>query len=526
MVGRWLGRIGEGLRWPRKSCSAAVVASMAIVVWGGAGCRQAWEPTRDYSAEPPAEPRRDYIIQPDASVAFQRLPYPALEEAAFSNGREAGAFTILEIVGGGVACADFDRDGWCDLWFACGGHIDRADQRVTGIPCRLLRNLGEDPPGDITRAARVGSNDLYAHGVSTADVDNDGFADALVYGYHGVQLWRNNGDGTFIDITHWAGLGDAPWTTGVAWFDFDRDGWLDLHGITYVDWSFDNHPTCLGWYREPDVCPPVKFNGTPDWTMRGTPEGRFQPRSDWFRPDVPGRGLGVLAYRVGIDDLWPRLLVANDMMENALYVPDRRGGYAEQAMVVGVAVDHLGNPNASMGVGALDANLDQCTDLFINNFDHELMGLYQCIGPDIYDHASLQYGLSQEPTRLVAFGTVQPDLDCDGDEDIVVVGGAVQYRPDYGGIEQRPVVLLNQAGERFVYALDTSWSRELYAGRGLACLDWNNDGSPDLVATDLLGAPRLFVNRSPHAGGWIQLNLVGTASPRIPLGAVVRIAPR
>ncbi|RMF43364.1 MAG: CRTAC1 family protein [Planctomycetota bacterium] len=525
MVGAVKNRCSE----PR-SCRS--VGSLRTAFWllpslvlAGCGTHEVWEPVRDYAAEPPPPPQVAYATVPEADVRLERMVYPVLDAAAFSSGREAHAYTMLEIIGGGVACADFDLDGWCDLWFACGGSIDAAAQRVSGRACHLIRNGGNAPPAEVGALARMQSAELYAHGVSAADFNADGFPDFLVYGYPGVQLWCNQGDGTFVDVTRWAGLADRPWTTGVAWYDFNLDGLLDLHGITYVNWSFDNHPRCLGWYREPDVCPPVKFSGTPDWTSVGVADGTFVPRDAMFPVTTPGRGLGVVAFRTCLEDPEPRLFVANDMMENSLHVPIGNGEYIEQAMVAGVAVDHLAEPNASMGVGVFDPNRDGCFDLLVNNFDHELMALYQCIGPDLYEHASLQYGFSQEPSRLVAFGTVQPDLDCDGDEDIVAVGGAVQYQPDYGSIEQTPVMLLNQSGKRFVYYLGSAWSQEPFVGRGAAVVDWNNDGWPDLVSTDLLGPPRLYVNHSAVEHGWIKLRLVGTRSPRIPIGAVVRIDP-
>lgn len=190
-------------------------------------------------------------------IQLQPIKIDEIESVRVSTGSEAGELTMLEIIGSGVGCFDYDLDGLCDLYFPCGGDIQDDDQvdgekagqqRILGRPSRLLRNLGNDQVDDVSQASRALAERLFAHGVTSSDFDHDGMPDLLVYGYHGVALYRNLGDGTFDDVTESMGLQGIPWTTSVAWFDANHDGYLDIYGAAYVNWSFDNHPKCEGWW--------------------------------------------------------------------------------------------------------------------------------------------------------------------------------------------------------------------------------------------------------------------------------------
>lgn len=457
---------------------------------------------------------------PTSRIQLTPIDLPALRGVRCDTGREAAVYAILEIIGAGVGCIDFDEDGRCDLFFPCGGDIDADQSTVLGKSCNLLRNLAPNEAGDVTAAARLAAEDLYAHGVAAADFNGDGYSDLIVYGFHGLRLYVNMGDGTFTDATQAAGLANIPWSTSVAWFDADSDGQLDLYGTGYVNWSFENNPECIGWWGgRRDVCPPMKFDALPDWFCRFS-EGSFERSDAVFTSPTAGRGLGILAFRLSENDRYPSLYVTNDMTANHFFVADESGKYEEQAVLYGLAVDGVGVPNASMGVALLDSNGDSLSDLFVTNFDHEYMALYNSQGLN-FSYDSLKFGLSGEFPPVVGFGVVATDLDCDGDEDVFVVNGGVEYEPAAFEMEQEPVLLENIGSRRFRRVLPHEAFRNKEVGRGCAVLDWNNDGYPELVSSNLWHSPLLYENRSDKQANWLRVRLIGRQSPRTPIGAIV-----
>ncbi len=177
-----------------------------------------------------------------AGVSFANTSLDVFDHCTFSNGREAGLASILEIVGGGVGCIDYDNDGVVDLLFPRGGTIDVLEKQVEGVNASLLRGFGQGIFVISTEQTRVQTDSIYSHGISSVDYDHDGFEDLLVYGYGGVILYQNLGDGTFLNVTEESGLGRTKWVTAAAWLDLDADQNLDLYLGSYVDWNFDNHP--------------------------------------------------------------------------------------------------------------------------------------------------------------------------------------------------------------------------------------------------------------------------------------------
>lgn len=477
-----------------------------------------------YRLEAPAAP---FVIrpptQPPSTIMLSRVDLDALKSVCFETGREAEEFAILEVMGGGVGCIDYDLDGRCDLYFPCGGGIDGKKKLVYGKTSSFLRNLHDGEAVDVATEARADASHLYAQGIAVADYNGDGFSDFVVYGFHGVVLYTNQGDGTFLDTTDACGLMDMPWTTSVAWFDANGDGLLDLYGTGYVNWSFQNHPECESWYvGERDVCPPLKFEPLSDWFCYGEQTGAFTRDDTVFAVEEEGRGLGVLAFRSLPDEVGMNVYVANDMTVNSLFVRSESGKYVDEASLRGVAVDYQGRPNASMGIGLMDANCDQTFDIFVTNFDHELMALYINQG-FAFHYSSNHFGLNVEFPPVVGFGVATADLDCDGDEDVFVANGGAEYEPYGGSMEQEPVLLENVGAKRFFRICPDPVFRQKEVARGCAVLDWDNDGYPDFVTSNLWNAPQMYRNTTAPDNGWLRIRLIGRESPRTPIGAIVTI---
>lgn len=491
----------------------AVVMFAALVLAGG--CFKVANPVRVY-------PPPDTFVAPESSIRFATPALPALERVAYENGRDAGLEGIIEIVGGGVACLDYDLDGACDLFFPGGGKLDAEAKVATGVPASLVQNLPAGDPVNRATQARATADNMYTHGVTVADANEDGFPDLLVYGFGGVLLLFNQGDGTFVDATEMMGLEGLPWTTSVAWADFNQDGLLDLYGTCYVDWDFDNNPKCLGPLGGTDVCAPVRFNGVPDWAMLANPGDCFSRADERFPVQELGRGLGAVAFRASPETREFSLYVTNDMSANWLFRQAADGTFHDEAVVAGAAVGDNGLPNASMGIAIFDANNDAQFDMFVTNFDHELMALYMR-SDETFTHDSKKYGFARKQPTHVSFGVVTVDLDCDGDEEVFTVAGAVQYIPSDQSMAQEVALYENLEGHTFFRIYPNESFEERHVGRGAAVIDWNQDGFPDVISSNMFGPPRLYVNETPVENHWLRLRLIGSASSRIPIGAIVQV---
>ena len=501
-----------------------LLAGMSVMT----GCNdKSSEPPTKSSLSTPSSSRKlsnssdSATAEPSANqdLDFQVRPSEALLKCGFQNGREADLFTILEIVGGGVSCFDYDLDGNLDLLFAQGGSIHADTKTVSGLESKLLRGSGDWDFEDRTQFAHLTSSKIYAHGASCADFDHDGFPDALVYGYGGIRLFRNMGDGTFDDVSETAIPEQPQWVTAAAWLDLDSEGFLDLYLAGYVQWDFDTHIVCPAPDGQPDVCSPMPFRGVQNLTLRNDVQDTFST-ANFLKVDTDAKTLGVLAAEFqsgeGIG-----LYVANDQVTNFLFT-QTQDGFREYGMISGTAVDDQGVANASMGLALLDFNNDRLFDIFVTNFEHEQMALYVNQGENFYEHASRRVGLNTPKAKGVGFGVVAADFDGDGDEDIIFNNGHVQYYPDSGPMQQTPVYLENLEGRRVApRSPKCKFFQEPAVGRGLATADFDRDGDLDLVSTRLFGPPVLIENRCQRSMQWLSVTLVGTQSPRTPIGATI-----
>lgn len=442
----------------------------------------------------------------------------------YHNGEESNLFTLLEVVGGGIALFDYDGDGLLDVFVTGGGHFDGPSQdQIKGRPCKLFKNLGAWKFADVTSDVGLESVSWwYTHGAAVADYDCDGWPDLLVTGYGRLALFHNETDGNegrrFVDVSERVGLHDESWSTSAGWADLDHDDFPDLYVCHYVDWSFQNNPICKGVAPgvERDTCSPARFKPLVHALFRNEQGQSFHNESAAHGFRAAGSGLGVLLADLNADGR-PDIYVANDLNHNFLFY-NRAGKLEEQGLLSGVAHGDTGLPDGSMGVDAADYDGSGRPSVWVTNFETQLHALYRNDGQERFHHASRAAGLTRLGRQWVSFGTGFLDFDNDGWEDLVIVSGHVWRYPATGPARQRPRLLRNEALERErVFRDVSSRGGEFFdtptLGRGLAIGDLDNDGWPDLAVSHTNSPVVLLRNEaaaglsSPHR--WLGLKLVG-----------------
>ncbi len=511
--------------------SLRILLPLGIILSEGAGgCGPSPPPTHSASPAPrtsataAAVPRTTPAqVKPAPSDdLFTDVTARAGVSFSYSNGRLAGEYSILESLGGGVAAFDYDNDGHIDLMFAGGGELN--NKRVTAKRCALYRNLGEWQFHETTEVAGTAADEFYNHGVYPADFDNDGFPDLAVSGYGGVQLFHNQGDGTFQHQDTLKTHPESPWSTSLAWADFNGDGNLDLYVTHYVNWSWKNHPICPGPRGVPrEVCAPRVFSGLSDSIFLGDGQGGFDRVTHEVGLVEGGKGLGVVAGDMNSDghiDIY----VTNDTTDNFLYFNDGGGHFTESAIVAGVSGDDVGVNMGSMGTVLEDVDNDGLPDLWVTNFERELFALYLNDGGGFFSHSSRKAGIAAIGGLYVGFGTVMIDLDLDGNRDIVTANGHVSYHSPGAAYEQPPLLLRNLGNGRFQRWEQGGYFAKTHVGRGLTYADLDNNGAWDLVVSDAEKPVTLLCCREPPHNRWAFVRLVGRTSNRDAIGATLHIS--
>ncbi len=456
---------------------------------------------------------------PKRGITFR---HHVLGGVRYDNGSSAGFDTILETLGGGVAAFDYDGDGWLDLLFPGGGrYVDETRPEMTGLPLRLLRGGAEGRWSPVEEPAGLGDPAAYSHGCAVADFNNDGFADFVVTGYGGVQVYRNQGDGSFSDCSAASGISDSGWSTGAAWGDLDGDGALDLYLVRYVDFALAAHFACVANRSvESEICGPKHYPASDDRVFMSRGDGTFDDATIAVGLQPGGKGLGVVMGDVDLDgDL--DVYVANDTTENFLYLNDGTGLLHEVGRLHGVAFDENGLANGSMGVALADFDGDGLPDLWTTNFEYEAPALYRNLGSAQFHYVSRPAGVAAIGDEFVGWGTGFADLDRDGDLDVVVSNGHLpKYRPP-GEIAQRSILLVSDGEGRFREAdLATDcWFSVPHTGRGLALGDFDRDGKLDLAISCLDEPAAVLLNRSAEENHALQVRLAGRRSNRDAIGA-------
>jgi enediyne biosynthesis protein E4 len=449
-----------------------------------------------------------------------------------SSGAFGGKF-LPETLGSGCAFLDYDADGWQDILLVNGtdwpGHIT---QRTT---LQLYRNNRNGTFTDVTRAAGLAVPDLYGMGVAVGDYNNDGFPDILITCVGQNRLFRNTGKGTFVDVTKSSGLGNRlAFSTSALWFDYDRDGRLDLFVCNYVKWSPEHDVFCSLDGKHKSYCTPEAYRGETCWLFHNRGDGTFEDvtaTSGIFDSSSKSLGVALLDYD---QDGWPDLIVANDTQPNKLYRNNRNGTFKEVGVDAGVAFSADGKARAGMGVDVADFTNSGAPGIAITNFDNEMLGLYRPTGKNSYDDIAISAGAGAPTKNMLGFGCVFADFDLDGFLDLAIANGHIDetVRNIRGnvGYAQPPQLFLNQDNGKFrdvTGELGPDFSQPK-VGRGLAYADFDRDGDVDLLLTTNNGPAYLFRNdrvaADPQAANRsIRFHLVGTQSNRDAIGAIVRL---
>ena len=476
---------------------------------------------------------RDLAAAPPAASGFRFTDVTNSAGIRFNHytGAFGGKF-LPETMGSGCAFLDYDADGWPDILLVNGADWPKHETAVDRSSLRLYRNNRNGTFTDVTRSAGLEIPDLYGMGVAVGDYDNDGFPDIYITSVGQNRLLHNNGNGTFIDVTKRSGLGNRQgFSTSALWFDYDRDGLLDLFVCNYVKWSSEHDVFCSLDGKHKSYCTPEAYRGETCWLFHNRGDDTFEDvtaHSGIFDSSCKSLGVALLDYD---NDGWPDLVVANDTQPNKLYRNNHNGTFKEVAVDAGIAFSADGKARAGMGVDAADFTNTGTAGIAITNFDNEMLGLFRPTGKGSYDDVAIQAGVGGPTKTMLGFGCLFADFDLDGNLDLALANGHIDetVRNIRGnvGYAQPPQLFLNQGDGRFrdvTQEVGPDFGRP-QVGRGLAYGDFDRDGDLDLLLTTNNGPAYLFRN-DPAVNGRnnsVRLHLVGTQSNRDAIGATVRL---
>ena len=433
---------------------------------------------------------------------------------------------LPETMGPGVAFVDFDNDGWTDIFLVNSG---KAPFYTPKTPLRnaLYRNNRDGTFTDVTEKAGVAGGAEFGMGCAIADYDNDGYPDILVTAYGKCTLYHNNGDGTFTDVSAKAGVAAPGWTTSGVWFDYDNDGRLDLFLCSFVQFAVPNNVFCgdnkLG---KRFYCIPRIFKPTPSLLYHNNGDGTFTEVS--AGTDIRralGKALGVVATDVNGDGLMD-LFVANDTVQNFLFMNRGKGKWDEIALQAEVGFSVNGTPRSGMGVDAADFDGDGRQDLFVANVDQEMFSLYRNDGKEVFTDVAAPNGVAQATRLLSGWGLKFFDYDNDGSIDLILANGHPDDMIENYSQQVRykePLLLFHHDGTKLVNVSAQAGPAfgKSYPARGLAVGDYDNDGRVDVLVGNNGGAPVLLRNRSGDGHHWLGIKLQGTSCNRDAIGATI-----
>ena len=480
---------------------------------------------------------------PGANDWFVERAAPAGLDFVHFNGM-SGEFYAPEMMPAGVGLLDYDNDGDLDAYFVQGRMMgegktlaDALFEPVGPVPPRgrLYRNDLESGPGgsrtprftDVTAESGIDARG-HGMGVAAGDFDNDGRVDLYLTNLGRNRLYRNNGDGTFTDVSAASGADDPGWGVSASFADFDRDGWLDLYVGNYLQYAFDADHECTGLTGRRVHCGPRSFPPQADRLYRNRGDGTFADvTSAALGREPPAPALGIAAADFD-DDGWIDIYVANDQVDNRLWMNDGDGTFTNTGRISGAAVSADGRPEASMGVDAGDFDNDGDEDLTMTHLPREGHNLYRNDGGGRFDDWSAPSGFHAASFGYSGWGTAWIDFDNDGWLDIAVLNGAIEPVPgppdDPLPFAERNLLFRNVRGERLQEVTDRAGAAFalLEVSRGAAFGDIDNDGDTDILVSNLAGPARLLINAVGNRSHWLGLRLAG-AGGRDMTGARVRV---
>lgn len=468
------------------------------------------------------------VACPTSNLGFRFTDVTATAGIQFQHNSGAyGGKLLPETLGSGCAFLDYDADGWPDILLING--MDWPGHKRQRSTLRLYRNNHNGTFTDVTESAGL-DIEMYGMGVAVGDYNNDGFPDIFISCVGQSRLFHNTGKGTFVDATRSSGLfGRQGLSTSALWFDYDRDGFLDLFVCNYVRWSPEHDVFCSLDGTHKSYCTPEAYRGDTCWLFHNRGNGTFEDvtaTSGVF--DSSSKSLGVAMFDYDQDG-WPDLLVANDTQPNKLYRNLHNGKFRDVAVEAGLAFSTEGKARAGMGVDVGDFDNSGQPGIAITNFDNEMIGLYRAAKPGVYDDVATPAGIGAASKSTLGFGCMFLDVDLDGALDLAVANGHIDetVRNIRGnvGYAQPPQLFLNQGNGKFrdVAAEVGGGFEKPRVGRGLAYADFDRDGDLDILLTTNNGPAVLFRNDQLAGNHSIRFELQGTQSNRDAIGASVQI---
>jgi len=468
--------------------------------------------------EQPAIPVRYTDVCESAKITFQQ------------DSTQTDEKYYLETMGTGVAWIDYDQDGLMDLYFVQSGATD-IYKPPHPLRSALYHNNGDGTFTDVTDKTGVGGEGHYGQGVAVGDFDNDGYPDLYVTGYGRAILYHNNGNGTFTDVTAKAGVADeGGWSTSAGWFDYDKDGWVDLVVTNYIDWSPKNNIWCgerRPGYRS--YCHPGNYKGQRIKLYHNNHDGTFSDLSDASgvgKPEAKGMGVVLADFN---NDGWPDIAIANDSWPNFLFINKHDGTFEDVSLVSGFAASEDGRYEAGMGIDAGDVDGDGWQDLYVTHLDFELNRLYRNSQDGTFTDETFRSGIGNKAVLMSGVAMKFLDYDNDGWNDILQANGSMLdnvalYHSEVSYKE--PLLMFRNLGnghfEKVSESLGPDFMRPI-VGRGLATADYDNDGDIDIVTNNRGDYPSLLRNDGGNANHWLTIQLIGTKSNRDGTGASLKL---
>lgn len=439
---------------------------------------------------------------------------------------------LPETMGAGCLFFDYDNDGHLDIFLVNSGKscADSSKTRTQTDEMNVLyRNNGDGTFTDVTAQSGFEKNLGYGMGCVSADYDNDGDADLYLTNYGSNQLYRNNGDGTFTDVTTHAGVGDRRWSVSASFGDYNLDGYLDLYVANYLDYQIETaHPCILEGVHI--YCGPHEYPGAQDTLYRNDGDGTFTDVTVKSGVDNNGKGMGILFTDYN-NDGHPDIFVANDAVEDFLYHNNRDGTFTDVAVSAGIAYNSEGRATASMGIANGDYDNDGLLDLFITNFSLEVNSLFHNDGDGFYSMTTFESGLAEPSFSQLGFGTHFLDADNNGTLDLFVANGhvwdnVVKITPSLS-YKQKCQFFTNTGTGIFRDISENvgAFFTKPVVARGSAIGDYDNDADMDILVSCSNDSPVLLRNDTQIRNNWLKIELIGTKSNRDGIGSkvIVRI---